>query len=86
MLGSNTYSGGTTISAGTLQVGNGGTTGSLAGKITDNALLMFNRWDNITYSGVISGSGGLSQTGRSILTLAGGNSYRASRRCPSRSP
>ena len=31
LIGANTYSGGTTISAGTLQLGNGGTTGSLQG-------------------------------------------------------
>ena len=31
LTGTNTYSGGTTIAAGTLQVGNGGTTGSIAG-------------------------------------------------------
>jgi fibronectin-binding autotransporter adhesin len=31
LIGANTYSGGTTISAGTLQVGNGGTTGSIIG-------------------------------------------------------
>ena len=76
LLGSNTFSGGTTTAAGELQVGNGGTTGSLAGKITDNALLMFDRSDNTTYSGVISGGGALSQAGSSILTLAGGNSYQ----------
>src|SRR5205814_5535856 len=36
----NTYSGGTTISAGTLQVGAGGATGSLgAGNVTDNGTL-----------------------------------------------
>ena len=43
LTGANTYSGGTTISAGTLQIGNGGTTGSIAGNIVDNAALIFNR-------------------------------------------
>ena len=41
LAGSNYYSGGTTIAAGTLQIGSGGTTGSLIGKITNNAALVF---------------------------------------------
>ena len=40
LTGDNTYTGGTTISAGTLQIGNGGTTGSVAGNIVDNAALV----------------------------------------------
>jgi len=43
LTGANTYSG-TTIGAGTLQVGSGGTTGSLGtGAVTDNAALSFDR-------------------------------------------
>jgi fibronectin-binding autotransporter adhesin len=49
LSGSNTYTGTTTVSAGTLQVGNGGTTGSVAGNITDNAALVINRSDTLTY-------------------------------------
>jgi fibronectin-binding autotransporter adhesin len=40
-----TYSGGTTISAGTLQIGNGGTSGSIVGNVADNGNLAFNRSD-----------------------------------------
>ena len=40
LTGDNTYTGTTTISAGTLQLGNGGTTGSVAGNIVDNAALV----------------------------------------------
>jgi fibronectin-binding autotransporter adhesin len=41
LTANNTYSGGTTITAGTLQVGNGGTTGSLGtGAVTNNAALV----------------------------------------------
>ena len=47
LTGANTYTGGTTISAGTLQVGNGGTTGSIAGNVTDNGVLAFNRSDSV---------------------------------------
>ena len=52
LTGANTYTGGTTISAGTLQVGNGGTTGSIVGNIVDNAALVFNRSNATTYAGV----------------------------------
>ncbi len=50
LSGANTYTGGTTISAGTLQIGNGGTTGSLStsNTITDNASLIFNRTNAVT--------------------------------------
>jgi autotransporter-associated beta strand protein len=54
LTGPNTYVSGTTVSGGTLQVGNGGTTGSLSNSttsvntITNNATLAFNRSDTIT--------------------------------------
>jgi len=75
LTGSNSFNGTTTISTGTLQIGNGGTSGSLVGNITDNAVLMFNRSDNLTFGGAIGGSGSLIQTGKGILTLTGTNTY-----------
>jgi len=75
LTGASTHSGGTTISAGTLQIGSGGTTGSLAGNITDNATLAFNRSDALTYSSVISGTGALTKLGGGNLTLSGANTY-----------
>ena len=75
LTGANTYTGTTTISAGTLQLGNGGTTGSVAGNIVDNAALVFNRSDALTYGGVISGTGTLTQAGTGTLTLTGANTY-----------
>lgn len=75
LTGNNTYTGGTTIAAGTLQVGLGGTTGSLVGNIVNNAALVFNRSDALTYSGVISGTGTLTQSGTGITTLTGQNTY-----------
>jgi outer membrane autotransporter protein len=76
LTGNNTYSGGTTISAGTLQVGNGGTTGTLgSGAVTDNGTLAFNRSDTITVSNAISGTGGLTQAGSGTLILNGANSF-----------
>src|SRR5260221_8251369 len=38
-----TYSGGTTISAGTIQIGNGGRSGIISRKVTDNGSLGFDR-------------------------------------------
>ena len=71
----NTYSGGTTITAGTLQLGNGGTSGSILGDVTDNGTLAFNRSDTVTFPGVISGSGSVSQVGSGTTVLTGNNSY-----------
>jgi autotransporter-associated beta strand protein len=75
LTASNSY-GNTNISNGTLQVGNGGTVGTLGtGGVTDNAALVFNHSDNITVSNAISGSGSLTQAGSGTLILTGNNSY-----------
>ena len=72
----NTFTGATTISAGTLQIGNGGATGSLAGlSIVDNSALIFNRSNALTYAGVVSGTGTLTQLGAGTTTLTGANTY-----------
>ena len=75
LSGSNTYTGGTTISGGVLQLGNGGTTGSLLGDVTDNAVLAFNRSDSSTFNGIVSGAGSLRQIGSGTLVLTGNNTY-----------
>ena len=69
LTGANTYSGATTISAGTLKVGNGGATGSLgSGAIVDNATLFYDLSSSINVANAISGSGtlNLTSTGGSI--------------------
>lgn len=70
----NTYSGGTTINAGTLQVGNGGGTGKLNGSsaITDNGTLIFNSTAGFTMSASITGTGQLIKRGAGLLVLRGG--------------
>ncbi|RYD21987.1 MAG: hypothetical protein EOP88_09500 [Verrucomicrobiaceae bacterium] len=69
------YSGTTTINAGTLLVGTGGTTGIIGtGPIVDNATLVFNRADDIVAANVISGTGSLIQRGTGALSLTGGGS------------
>ena len=75
LSGNNIYTGGTTIKAGTLQLGNGGTTGSILGNVTDNGTLVFNRSDTVTFPGVISGTGGVRQIGPGTLTLTGVDTY-----------
>jgi autotransporter-associated beta strand protein len=75
LLGSNSYSGETTVTNGVLQIGNGGTTGSIAGDVVNNATLIFNRSDASTYSGTINGTGAVTKQGGGTLTLAGANSY-----------
>ena len=75
LLGTNTYSGGTTIGTGTLQIGNGGTSGSIVGDLADNGNLSFNRSDAVAFTGTVSGTGGLSQIGPGTLTLTGADTY-----------
>lgn len=69
------YGGGTTISAGTLQLGDGGMTGSVRGDIVDDGLLVFDRSSDLLYAGQISGSGAVRKLGGNTLWLAGANSY-----------
>ena len=81
LAGSNTYTGATNISDGTLQLGNGGTTGSLSGSstITNNGTLVFNRSNAISqgtgFSTGISGTGSVIQSGTGTTTLIGTNTY-----------
>jgi fibronectin-binding autotransporter adhesin len=77
LTGSNNYSGGTTISSGVLQVGNGGGTGNLGtGGVTDNADLVYDRNNTLTENNVITGTGEVEQigSGTTILTSTS-NSY-----------
>ncbi len=75
LTGANTYTGGTMIAAGTLQLGNGGTTGSILGDVADNGVLAFNRTDAVQFDGTISGSGAVQQLGPGTLMLSGANTY-----------
>lgn len=73
----NSYAGPTTISGGTLQLGNGTTDGSISetSSITNNGALVYNLLGNQVYTGVISGSGTLTKTGPGSLTLTGADTY-----------
>lgn len=69
LVGEGTYTGGTIIAAGSLQLGDGGTTGSILGDVLDNGILSFNRSDDIEFSGRISGTGQVKQIGKGKTTL-----------------
>jgi autotransporter-associated beta strand protein len=79
LIGTNTYVGSTTVSNGTLQLGDGtvGHDGSIASTsgVTDNATLTYNLAGNQTASYVINGTGALTKSGSGTLTLAGANGY-----------
>ncbi len=64
------------INAGRLQIGSGGYTGTIAGgKITNNAALVFNRADALTFTNEITGAGSVTQLGSGQTVLTGSNSY-----------
>lgn len=71
----NTYTGGTVIEQGVLQLGNGDKTGNVQGNIVDNGILDINRSNTLTINGDISGTGQLQQIGSGTTVLAGNNSY-----------
>jgi autotransporter-associated beta strand protein len=71
----NSYTGGTTVNAGTLQLGSGGTNGSVVGDIADNGVLVFNRADTVTHTTVISGGGALVKANTNTLILTAANTY-----------
>ncbi|EBG9350280.1 autotransporter-associated beta strand repeat-containing protein [Salmonella sp. SA14318] len=71
LSGSNTYTGGTIISGGTLVATNVEALGT--GDVTDNAVLELNTGG--TFDNVISGSGQVVKSGDDALTLSGSNTY-----------
>ncbi|RDI16344.1 autotransporter-associated beta strand protein, partial [Pseudacidovorax intermedius] len=76
----NTAQGAITVSNGTLQVGNGGTTGSIASHAsvalsTTNGNLSFKRSNAYSFGKVISGAGNVSQDGSGTTTLSGASTY-----------
>ena len=80
--GNNSYSGLTTVSAGTLQLGSGGTTGGLStsSAIVNNGTFTINRNNAVTqgtdFSGAaITGTGAFTQAGAGTTTLTAANTY-----------
>ena len=78
LANNNAYSGGTTVSGGTLQIGNGGAIGSIASptvSLNNGATVAFSRFDALAYAGAISGNGNVQQIGTGTTTLSGSNTY-----------
>ncbi|MFO6446274.1 autotransporter-associated beta strand repeat-containing protein [Erythrobacter sp. NE805] len=76
LTGTSTYTGSTFIDAGTLRIGDGGTSGTLGtGSVTNRGTLIFNRSDDIMVGNAIGGTGTLQKVGAGTLTLTGTNTY-----------
>ena len=78
LTASNTYTGPTTVSAGSLQIGNGGSGEFLASptvNVASGATLTFAHSDALTYAGTISGNGAVTELGPGILTLSGSANF-----------
>jgi fibronectin-binding autotransporter adhesin len=77
LVSDNLYTGLTTIASGTLMIGQGnaGEPGSIVSDVLDNGTLDFNRVENITYGGAISGSGNLVKEAAGKLTLTAASTY-----------
>ena len=73
LTGNNSYPGSTIVSNGVIQVGNGGTTGSIGGGtvIINAGGLLFNRSDSLTVTNGFSGTSIVAQVGTGTLTLTG---------------
>ena len=71
LTANNPYSGVTTITAGTLQIGNGGASGSFSNSasVANAGALVFNRTGSLAYNGPISGIGSLTIQGGVAVTL-----------------
>ncbi len=83
LTGANSYSGGTTVTGGVLQIGDGGNTGSIKGDVAvssgayGDGTLAFNRSDDTEFDGNITGDGkgGVVQKGAGTTTFTGDNTF-----------
>ena len=72
----NSYTGLTDIQAGTLQVGDGGTSGTLgSGSVNVGSTLVFNRSDSSTFANLIAGGGTMRKVGSGTVNLPASNSF-----------
>ena len=69
LVGDSSHTGGTTVNAGTLQLGAGGATGSVPGDIANYGTVAYNRSDNLSLPNEIYGTGGLLKDGAGTLTI-----------------
>lgn len=72
----NVHTGATTISSGTLQIGDGGPSGSLgSGNVVNNGSLVIDRSDDYYITNLISGSGSFTQSGAGTSYFGADNTY-----------
>ncbi len=78
LVSDNTYTGPTTISSGTLMIGQGNPSqpGSIASSVVNNSsALVFNRVEDLTYAGAVNGTGTLTKQAAGRLMLTGTHTY-----------
>ena len=75
LTGAFTNTGTFAITSGTVQIGNGGSDGSVDLDIVNDGTLVWNKSSDYTYSHVISGNGSLTKSGSGELNLIGINTY-----------
>jgi autotransporter-associated beta strand protein len=72
----NTYTNGTVIAEGTLQLGNGGATGSFGSStLNDGGMLVFNHSNVFTFGANLFGTGAVTQLGSGTTVLSHTNTY-----------
>ena len=74
LTGNGSWQHGTVVRNGTLQIGDGGTTGAIVGDVRNAGTLVFDRSDAVDFAGAISGAGTLAQAGGGLLRLTGDSS------------
>ena len=75
LTGAFTNTGTFAITSGTVQIGNGGSDGSVDLDIVNDGTLVWNKSSDYTYGHVISGNGSLTKSGSGELNLIGINTY-----------
>ncbi len=75
LTGANTGAWGLDIQGGTVQIGNGGSSGAIgSGPVTNNSALSVDHTGTVTIAGAITGGGSTTQVGGGTLSLTGNNS------------
>lgn len=78
LVSDNTYTGPTTITSGTLMIGQGspGQPGSIVSSVVNNSgVLVFDRVEDLTYAGAVSGTGTVTKQAAGRLELMGTHTY-----------